>query len=186
MIIPSVLSHTHYAPITSRPSKRKTDSNYICEHTWAWVWTNTHIRTKTFLQVFASVHIEWQCWHWLQTLCVIPTACISNFGSTVAGASESSKSAYKSKAVMWLNHYASYTGLCTCSADCLVALNVFHISKPWLNHTGRSLFTITGFAANKHKWDTWPTSAPQIRLLQCPLLCYCTKQTNYGHSLCTI
>lgn len=45
---------------------------------------------------------------------------------------------------------------------------------------------LIGFAANKHRWHTWPTSAPQIRLLHWPLLCYRTKQTNYGHSLCTI
>lgn len=132
VIIPLVLSHTHTAPLTSRPSRRKTDSNYMCEHTCAWVWTNTHIRAKTLLQVFASVLIEWQCWHWLQTLCVIPTACVSNLGSTVTVASEFSKSTYQSKALMCLNHYASNTGLCACSADCLVALNVLHIPKPRL------------------------------------------------------
>ncbi len=63
---------------------------------------------------------------------MIPTACVSNLGNTVTGASESSKSAYQSKVLMCLDHYASYTGLCACSADCLVALNVLHIPKPHL------------------------------------------------------
>ncbi len=45
---------------------------------------------------------------------------------------------------------------------------------------------LIGFAANKHRWHTWPTSAPHIRLLHWLLLCYRTKQTNYGHSVWTI
>lgn len=45
---------------------------------------------------------------------------------------------------------------------------------------------LIGFAANKHRWHTWPTSAPQIRLLHWPLPHYHTKHTNYGHSLRTI
>ncbi len=125
-------TYTHTAPLTSRPSRRKTDSNYMCEHTRAWVRTNNRIRAKTLLQLFTSVLIDWQCWHWLETLCVIPTACVSNLGNTVTGASESSKSAYQSKVLMCLDHYASYTGLCACSADCLVALNVLRIPKPHL------------------------------------------------------
>lgn len=74
---------------------------------------------------------------------MIPTACVSNLGSTVTGTSESIKSAYQSKVLMCLDHYASYTGLCACSADCLVALNVLHIPKPHLKSQADMLIAQT-------------------------------------------